>query len=241
MSTSGLALRLDVARLRIPAALDADHAGVQIDVGPSQRLELPEAQASVEGRRPDRPESGSPDGTGSSPRVVRSEGPGPPASRFRATVAVPLSPPGRMRSTWFLREPHRRPSPQPLAGHGKATMSEGSIEVRQVRLAQNQSLFRSVNERVGKVVQKLSANAPVSFMCECAIVECARQIELGHEEYEAIRQNPARFFVRPDHVFPEVEVVVEYRGQYVVVEKFGIGGRVATAADRRQLETDAVR
>ncbi len=117
-------------------------------------------------------------------------------------------------------------------------MSSDSAVVREVRLAQNQALFRNVNERVGKVVQQLSAGAPVSFVCECAIVDCARQIELTHDEYEAIRRDPTHFFVRPDHVFPEVEVVLEDRESYVIVEKFGAAGRVAAAADPRQGPTE---
>ena len=119
-------------------------------------------------------------------------------------------------------------------------MSTDSSEVRQVRLAQNQSLFRAVNERVETVAGQFAATAPLSFICECAYTDCGRHIELTREEYEAIRANATHFFVLPDHVFPEVEAVLEDRGAYVVVEKLGIGGRVAAAGDLRPPETDAV-
>ena len=118
-------------------------------------------------------------------------------------------------------------------------MSTDSREVRQVRLARNQALFRTVNERVEKVAQEYTALAPLDFICECAITDCGRPVELTREEYEAIRRNPAHFFVLPDHVFPEVEVVVEDRERFVIVEKFGIGGRVAAAADTRRPGSDA--
>jgi hypothetical protein len=119
-------------------------------------------------------------------------------------------------------------------------MSSDSADVREVRLARNQSLFRSVNERLEKVAQQYTALAPLGFVCECAITDCSRHLELTREEYEAIRKNPTRFLVLPDHVFPEVEVVVEDRGQYVIVEKIGRAGRVAGAADVRQAPVNSV-
>jgi hypothetical protein len=113
-------------------------------------------------------------------------------------------------------------------------VSSDSGDVREVRLARNQSLFRSVNERVEKVAQQYTALAPLGFICECAITDCGSHLELTRDEYDEIRKHPTRFFVLPDHVFPEVEVVVEDREQYVIVEKIGRAGRVAAAADVRQ-------
>jgi hypothetical protein len=49
-------------------------------------------------------------------------------------------------------------------------------------------------------------------------------------DYEAIRANPRRFFVLPDHVFPEAEEVVGQEEGYVIVEKVGAAGRVAEAS-----------
>ena len=112
-------------------------------------------------------------------------------------------------------------------------MSNDSSDFRHVRLAQNQALFRSVNERVEKVVQHFSADAPVGFLCECPLQDCTSHIELARDEYEGIRLNATHFFVLPDHVFPEVEIVVEDRARYVIVEKIGVAGRVAAAADPR--------
>ena len=61
--------------------------------------------------------------------------------------------------------------------------------------------------------------------------DCGTYIELAQGEYETIRRAPTHFFVLPDHVFPEVETIVDDRGRYVVVEKFGAGGRVVEAID----------
>jgi hypothetical protein len=109
---------------------------------------------------------------------------------------------------------------------------EDSGEARQVRLGKNQSLFRSVNERVEKIIEQQTTYGPVKFICECANPECGASIELTLGEYEAIRKDPTHFFVLPDHVFPEVENVVDDRGRYVVVEKFGGGQRIAEATGR---------
>ena len=60
---------------------------------------------------------------------------------------------------------------------------------------------------------------------------CDAYIEVTQGEYEAVRRDPTRFFVLPDHVYAEVETIVADRGRYVLVEKFGAGGRVVVAID----------
>jgi hypothetical protein len=107
---------------------------------------------------------------------------------------------------------------------------DSSLDARQIRLASNQALFRSVNDQVEELaLQNHAIAGPISFVCECANPECADTIQLTHHEYEAIRQDPTRFLVLPGHVFPEVETVVDDRDHYAVVEKFGTGGAVAEA------------
>ena len=106
------------------------------------------------------------------------------------------------------------------------------LEARQARFGTNQALFRAVNEEVEKLSHEKPVD-PASFVCECANPDCGVQIQLTLGDYEAIRQNPTRFFVLPQHVFPEVEDVVEDRREYVIVEKFGAGGSVAVATDIR--------
>jgi hypothetical protein len=120
-----------------------------------------------------------------------------------------------------------------LQGARSNDMPDDSLEARQVRLGKNQALFRTVNEQVEKIAEKQATADPISFICECARPDCGNQIELAHGEYEALRQNPTHFFVLPDHVFPEVENVVDDRVRYVVVEKFGAGGRVVSEVDDR--------
>ena len=98
------------------------------------------------------------------------------------------------------------------------------------RAARNQSLFREVNERVAVLNQTFEQLTPFgSWACECALTDCLEQIPMTLGEYEALREHPARFAVLPseDHVFPEVERVVEKTARYWVVEKVGTAGEVA--------------
>jgi hypothetical protein len=56
-----------------------------------------------------------------------------------------------------------------------------------------------------------------------------------HEEYEALRAKGTRFAVMPheDHVYPDVELVVERHDRCWVVEKIGVAARVAEEIDPR--------
>jgi len=110
-------------------------------------------------------------------------------------------------------------------------MATDSLEARQFRLGKNQALFRAVNEEIDYIGQEQTTVLPLNFLCECADPNCDVYIELTQGEYEAIRKSPTRFVVLPDHVFPEVETIVDDRDRYVVVEKFGAGARVVEAID----------
>ena len=107
---------------------------------------------------------------------------------------------------------------------------------RDARLGKNQSLFREINERVESLHGKYSLNAPVEdWVCECGHDECVERIAMSRDDYEQLRQNPRRFAVAPsdEHVIPEIEVVVERRQRYWVVEKLGQSGEIAERLDPR--------
>jgi hypothetical protein len=104
---------------------------------------------------------------------------------------------------------------------------------RQERAARNQSLFREVNERLEETMSRLSMFH--DFICECALPECTENISLTHDEYDEVRRHPARFAVKPGHVAPEVELVVDSRAdRYLVVEKIERGAEVAAHFDPRR-------
>jgi hypothetical protein len=97
------------------------------------------------------------------------------------------------------------------------------VGAREERLAQNEALFREVNERVAEVathfIEVETKGEAVEFTCECGRRDCAEPIAMTVAEYQAIRAESTRFAVLPEHELPEVETVVERHPTYVVVEK----------------------
>ena len=113
-------------------------------------------------------------------------------------------------------------------------------DVRQVRLASNETLFRAVNERVESISDRFdAAEVRHSFVCECSDLSCASQIELTHEEYEQVREGPATFAIAPGHELGLIEVVVARHERYTVVEKIAAAHDVAVATDPRHREHSA--
>jgi hypothetical protein len=109
-------------------------------------------------------------------------------------------------------------------------------ETRAEELAQNQALFREVNERVREVAEAFGDDAPsVDFLCECADPSCAATLSLTPAQYERLRGDADHFAVIPDsrHVVPDVERVVERHDRYWVVEKVGASAAVARELDPR--------
>jgi hypothetical protein len=113
------------------------------------------------------------------------------------------------------------------------------LRERQARLAHNQSLFREVNERIEEINERLEeTSGTMVFACECAATDCMESVSLTADEYEAVRRFPNHFFVKPGHVYAEVERIADHVGadgtRYEVVEKFGEGGKVAVELDQRR-------
>jgi hypothetical protein len=52
-------------------------------------------------------------------------------------------------------------------------------------------------------------------------------MRIGRETYQARRENDRRFFVLPEHVNEQIEIVVSQGDGFVVVEKQGVAGAVA--------------
>jgi hypothetical protein len=94
------------------------------------------------------------------------------------------------------------------------------VDDRGRRIGQNEVLFREVNERLRELGEGFSMVAEqAEFVCECGSSSCTDQIRMSLGEYEEIRKDPKRFFLRPGHEIPEYERVVEERDAYYVVEK----------------------
>jgi hypothetical protein len=105
-----------------------------------------------------------------------------------------------------------------------------STDLRAVRAAQNQSLFRKVNQRLVELNETFAAfDDRTVFVCECARIECVEEVDVALRNYARIRGNPRCFIVAPgdDHVLPNVEQVVERHRTFLVVEKVGVAAVVA--------------
>lgn len=102
-----------------------------------------------------------------------------------------------------------------------------------VRLAENEALFRVLNENIVEIASSLGGDVPYEFVCECSTTTCLERLSLTLGEYEKVRQNGSHFLVAPGHETPQVEKVVSEHDGYFVVEKFGVAGAVARAEDPR--------
>ena len=100
-------------------------------------------------------------------------------------------------------------------------------------MAQNEVLFREVNERVESVAHQLGPNVPFEFVCECANADCTFRVELPIGAYEEIRSDPKQFVVLPHHYTPEVEDLVAEEDSYWIVRKSGEAGEYVEELDTR--------
>jgi hypothetical protein len=94
------------------------------------------------------------------------------------------------------------------------------MDERQRRMAQNEALFRKVNERVNDLVTEHGATSQ-QYVCECATPDCNFYVELDGGEYEAVRGDPTLFIVLPLHYTPEVETLDAKHERYWIVRKIG--------------------
>jgi hypothetical protein len=105
------------------------------------------------------------------------------------------------------------------------------VDARAERIGRNEDLFRKVNDQIEGVNEAFGMiTGTMSILCECGKLECIEQIDLTVEEYRRLREDPARFAVKPGHELPDVERVVERHEGYVVLEK-AEGGPAKLAED----------
>ena len=109
------------------------------------------------------------------------------------------------------------------------------MEERRRRVADNEALFRSVNERVEELNEPFATVTDVfSIVCECGNINCLERIEVDVASYEATRAESARFLILPGHEIPDAENVVERGNGYNVVEKHpGAPQEIAEEQDPR--------
>lgn len=99
----------------------------------------------------------------------------------------------------------------------------------EARLARNEVMFRSINDRIRELAERLDQGAePVSFVCECADETCVERLQLTTRQYDDVRGIPARFVVVPGHeATPLVERIVFRSDEFVIVRKIGLAAEIA--------------
>jgi hypothetical protein len=104
------------------------------------------------------------------------------------------------------------------------------------RIAENETLFRDLNEEVGAVAHAFSVGGEertFDFLCECGDASCAERVPVTLAAYEELRSSPLRFVVVPGHEIVEVERVIETHAAYTVIEKTGESAEIARERDPR--------
>lgn len=95
---------------------------------------------------------------------------------------------------------------------------------RELRAAQNQMMFRSVNEQIKELGEKLDGSAQeLDFACECADASCTDRIRLSALQFLAIESEENQFIVLRGHEVLEVEDVIAERDGFLIVSKRGAG------------------
>ncbi|MFL5946706.1 MAG: hypothetical protein ACJ74D_07995 [Gaiellaceae bacterium] len=91
---------------------------------------------------------------------------------------------------------------------------------REARAAQNELVFRAVNEQIVKMTDRFREQlSEIDIVCECADTGCVGTIRIDASAFGSIHRETGRFFVLPGHEDETVEQVVDRNGKYVVVLK----------------------
>jgi hypothetical protein len=90
---------------------------------------------------------------------------------------------------------------------------------REERLAQNEAVFRTANERMAGWEEQHVLSQTELYFCECADVDCREKVRLRKADYEEVRADSRHFVVVAGHEVPDVEKVIEQREGWAIVEK----------------------
>lgn len=99
------------------------------------------------------------------------------------------------------------------------------MDERTRRVAENEALFRQVNERV--VGRERRPAETFEIVCECADTQCMEHLRVTTEVYERTRSEPTDFLLKPGHAKPEYETVIDANEEFELVRKTGAAGSVA--------------
>lgn len=104
------------------------------------------------------------------------------------------------------------------------------------RLAENEVIFRKLNEQVHSgyeetnrlarednqpefIVSHQRDDRPLHFYCECSDEKCAKRIRMNVHEYQRIHESRDRFIIVAGHDVAHIEKIIEKNDDYWVVQK----------------------
>jgi hypothetical protein len=91
--------------------------------------------------------------------------------------------------------------------------------VREQRLAGNEAMFRTANERMAGWEELRINEAEELYFCECADEQCREKVSLRNADYEKVRSDSRHFLIALGHEVPDIETVIEKHEGWAVIEK----------------------
>jgi hypothetical protein len=105
---------------------------------------------------------------------------------------------------------------------------------RERRLALNETRFREINDTLEQAIGGMRhVPEEIEFVCECANLDCRKQITLTRAEYEQVRADPMLFAVADGHEIPDVEDVVRRTDRFLIIRKHSGVERIVESTDPR--------
>jgi len=105
------------------------------------------------------------------------------------------------------------------------------VDERTRRVAENEVLFRQVNERVVGGARRPAETFEI--VCECDDTSCMEHLRVTTEAYQRARSEPTDFLLKPGHARPQFETVIETHEDFEVVRKTGAAAALARELDPR--------
>jgi hypothetical protein len=90
---------------------------------------------------------------------------------------------------------------------------------RKRRIAENEAVFRSVNEEIRNLSSTLTTATDLRVVCECGTRSCTEQFLIAPADYARVREDPTHFVIKPGHDFPETETAIEKHDEYWIIAK----------------------
>ena len=109
--------------------------------------------------------------------------------------------------------------------------SRTAVDERTRRVAENENLFRQVNEHV--VAGGRRPAETFEIVCECEDLSCMDHLRVTTEAYQRARREPTDFLLKPGHAKPEFETVIESHEDFELVRKTGAAAVLAKQLDPR--------